>query len=129
MADAINWPIEEIPDNDSVYMRAHRQYIRNGQLSTGVFRPQGEGMSVNWDRYSSPELTRSQASRNPDDNAVVTLIVGEIRKIDHLSVGHTPEPTNQAHSEVFGLAAERELLAEMRVLLGRVAKIVLPLTG
>jgi len=127
MVDAVEWPVEQIPDSSSVYMRAHRQHFRNGQLSTGVFRAQGNGMSVNWDRYSSPELTRSQASGNPEDNAVMALAVAEIRRIDTLSVIHTPEPHNQAHSEVFGLTVGRELLTEIRVRLGRIAKIVLPL--
>jgi hypothetical protein len=35
MADDVNWQIEYIPDEDSVYMRAHRDFIREGVSATG----------------------------------------------------------------------------------------------
>ena len=126
MADELRWPIEEIPDADSVFMRAHQDYFRNGELQPGVFQPHGKGMSVNWDRYASAEGTKQQA-RNPEDNAVISMPVVKIRKIDDLRVEHTPETTNQAHSDVFGLP-KGEQLTEVRVLLGRSATIVIPLS-
>ena len=127
MADALNWPTEEIPDTDSLFMRAHRVHFRDGELQTGVFRPQGDGMSGNWNRYATAEETKQQAKNNPDDNAVVSLPVGGIRQIPDLRVEHTPEPSNRAHSEVFGFPEQHSKLTEIRVLLRRIAGVAIPL--
>ena len=126
MADPVAWPVEVIPDADSVFMRAHRQHFRDGQLGPGVFKEQDVGMSVNWDKYSSAEQTKQQAA-NPDDNAVLRMPVIGIRKIGELTVQHEPELENRAHSEVFGLPRDREELTETRVLLLRISDVVLPL--
>ena len=125
MADALNFQIEQIPDADSVFMRAHKGYIRDGNIATGVFKEQGGGMSVDWDKYASPQDTKARA-KNPADNAILSLPVGGIRTIRDLDVKHTPEPTNRAHSEV-DLPDDREELTEVRVLLSRLSTIVIPL--
>jgi hypothetical protein len=122
------WPVETVPDTDFVFMRAHRMHFRDGQLKPGVFRAQEGGMSVNWDKYSSAEETRQQAKANPEANAVVTLPVIGIRRIAPLTLEHTPEPENRAHSEVFGIPDEDELRTEVRVLLLRLTRIALPIT-
>ena len=127
MAAELRWPIEEIPDADSVFMRAHRDYFRDGELQPGVFKPHGKGMSVNWDRYASPDQTKKQASKNRDHNAVISMPVVEIRKIDDFRVEHTPAPTNRAHSDVFGLPKGVQL-NEVRVLLLRSKTIEIPLS-
>ena len=125
MANALTFPIEEIPDADLVFMRAHETCFRDGNLQPGVFTSkQGPGMSVDWDKYSSKEQTRQRA-KNPAKNAVISLSVGGIRKIDKLDVAHRPEPGNQAHSEV-DLPTNEEL-TEVRVKLRRLAQIVIPL--
>lgn len=128
MADALAFPIEDIPDADSVFMRAHKAYFRDGQLEPGVFTSkEGPGMSVDWDKYSSKEETRQRA-RTPSDNAVIAFSVRGIRKIDTLDVKHLPEPENRAHSEV-DLTAKREELTEIRLFLKRLALVVIPLSG
>jgi hypothetical protein len=124
LADALDFPIENIPDADSVFMRAHKDYIRGGDLVPGVFREQDGGMSVDWDKYASPQDTKGRA-KNPANNAVLSLSVGGIRKIRDLDVKHTPEPNNRAHSEV-DLPDDREELTEARLLLRRLAAIVIP---
>ena len=126
MGDELTWPIEEIPDSDSVFMRAHRGHFRNGELQPGVFRAHGSGMSVNWAKYSSAEETRQQATKKPEDNAVISILVAGIRKIGVLRVEHSPEPSNRAHSDVLGLE-NREHLTEARILLLRIKTIVIPL--
>ncbi len=126
MADALSFPREDIPSADSVFMRAHETYFRDGDLQPGVFTSkEGPGMSVDWDRYSSEEQTRQRA-RKPEKNAVIRLSVGGIRKIDPLDVVHRPEPDNRAHSEV-DLPTD-ETLTEIRLKLNRLVKIVIPLT-
>ena len=121
------WPIENIPGADSVFMRAHESYFRDGDLQPGVFTSkEGPGMSVDWDKYSSKEQTRQRA-RKPEKNAVIRLSVDGIRKIDQLDVAHRPEPDNRAHSEV-DLPTD-ESLTEIRFKLNRLAKTVIPLTA
>jgi hypothetical protein len=127
MADALEWPIEEIPDTDSMFMRAHKVHFIDGELQAGVFRPQGEGMSVNWCKYASTEETRLQAKNFPENNAVIALPVIGIRQIEGLGVQHTPIRENRAHSEVFGIPDAREQLVEIRMRLRRIARCVLPI--
>lgn len=126
MADDVDWQVEHIPDEDSVYMRAHKDFLRNGLLQPGVFREHNGGMSVDWDKYCTPHETRSRA-KNPSVNAVIEMDVGKIRRIQALDVIHRPKPENRAHSEVIGLPTESENLTETRALLRDVSTIVLSL--
>ena len=123
MADEIVWPVEEIPGDDFVYMRAHGDHFRLRMLLPGVFRNQGSGMSVDRDKYSSPEESLQRA-RKPQNNAIIRLPVIEIRDIDGLTVQHTPKSENRAHTDVFGLP-EGERLTEVRLLLLNLARVVI----
>jgi hypothetical protein len=67
MSDDVNWQAEHIPDEDSVYMRAHKHILRGKTLLPGIFRPHDGGMSVDWEKYSSPEECRQRA-RIPEEN-------------------------------------------------------------
>ena len=116
--------MEQIPDADFVYMRAHRNLIPKGKIEPGVFREQQGSMSVDWERYSSPQATRARAV-NPADNAVLKMNVGGIRKINRIQVEHAPIPTNQAHTDVF-LPRSSEDLTEARYNLIAVATIEIP---
>lgn len=123
-----NLRIEVIPDAHNVFMRAHQDHFsrKTGELQPGVFRAQeDEYMSVDWEKYSTPQATRARARQYPERNAVLSLSVLGIRRIDSLDVIHKPEPDNQAHSGVV-LPLEREELVEIRILLLRIAQIVLP---
>jgi hypothetical protein len=113
----VKWPIEEIPDEDHVFIRAHRSYFKKGKLKPGVFRDHGKSMSVNWDSYSTPEETQQQA-RIPEHNGVVGLITGEVRKVP-LEVEHSPELENRAHSEIIGNKDP-----EVRIKLKRICQLI-----
>lgn len=128
MAGDVIWQPEHIPDEDDVYMRAHRTHFRNGRLQPGVFQPHGGGMSTDWGKYSSPSQTRQRAA-NPPANAVIEMSVGGIRGIQKLDVLHTPDyaNSNRAHSDVLGLPDNREDLTEARVLLLGLSSIILAL--
>jgi len=121
----LSFPVEAIPDADALYVRAHRNILRDGHIVPGVFRAQGAGISVDWSKYSSPEQTRLRAKK-PPDNAVMALIAGEIRTQVKLPVLHKPDPENQSHSEVT-LPENGEDLTEARIKPGRIATIVIPL--
>src|SRR6266446_6467447 len=120
------WPKEDIPDNASVFMRIHKNFIIGGDVMPNAFRDQGPGVSVDWNEYSTPLETRNRA-RTPSANAVISMIAAEIHKIDALIVEHAPiqENTfdeegrplapNRAHSEVIG-----QKTTEVRVKLSRI---------
>src|ERR1700733_5373199 len=95
------WDIENIPDGDFVFMRAHKTDFKNGELNPGVFRDRKGGMSTDWEKYSTAEQSRNRAIV-PDDNSIIKLSVAGIRNIEKLSVIHEPLPDNRAHAEVFG---------------------------
>lgn len=98
-----DWPKEEIPDRDALFMRVHRGYVDNGELQPGVFRDQGDGMSTNWQKYCpTPEEAWRQA-KSPENNGVIKLVVGPIRSIP-LLVEHTPDLVrrNRSHTDIKG---------------------------
>ena len=128
------WPVEEIPDADTLYMRVHRQWIKpDGTLWPTCFknRPDDRGaMSTDWDRYSTPEETRRRA-RRPGDNAVVAMNVGQVRAIPEQRVQHSPVfghpdlTDNRAHTDVHG---SKEQGPETQLAFRRIATVVLPLS-
>ena len=112
------WPVEQIPNEDFLFMRIHACYLEFGE-PLGAFKDIGVGMSTDWEKYSTAQETRDRA-RNPKKNGIIKLNAGKVRELDGLSVGHTPEPENQAHSEVFG-----EKTPQIRVKLNRLAEWVI----
>ncbi|MBO0932717.1 hypothetical protein [Fibrella aquatilis] len=105
-----NWPIEPIPNEHDVYFRVHKNYIVND--GPYMFKPrafvergdkadQHKSMSTNWEEYSTPEQTQSEA-KIPMDNGVVAMSVGGLRS-ENLTVNHAPIPTIRAHTDVNGL--------------------------
>ena len=126
MADDVIWTLEKIPDHDSVYMRAHTDFVRDGVVQPSVFREHKGAMSVDWKKYSTPQQTRDRA-KIPSANAVIQMQAGEIRAIHNLKVEHRPMPTNRAHSDVLGLPSDNENLTEARVLLLACSTVVLSL--
>lgn len=139
MADPINpqappvWDKEPIPDDALVFMRVHKNQLdADGEPIPGAFRnrPQStDGMSTDWEMYSSPEECRNRA-RNPVGNAVIQLKVGDVRQIPEQTVEHTPiyqpdaEPPNinRAHTDVYG-----EKDAEVRLKLMRIYRMAIRL--
>ena len=127
MADEeLGYPVEIIPDSDSVFMRAHRNHVRDGEFGPGVFRAHAGGMSVDWDKYSSADATRERGKQSRENYAVIQMGVRGIRAIKGLDVKHSPEANNRAHSNV-DLPEGREDVTEVRLHLGRLAEIVIPL--
>lgn len=121
------WPIEAIPDASQLFMRAHKSLLLDGEIRPNIFREQGKGMSVDWDKYSTPEQSRAR-SKVPADNGIVQLNTSRVRMILGLTVTHdpvqegavddqgTPLPVNRAHSLVKGVGTD----AQKRVVLSRI---------
>lgn len=95
------WPPEFIPDDHDLFMRVHRLWTKNGIAMPGAFQNRDGGMSTDWAQYSTADQTRGRG-RNPADNGVVEMRVGSVRVLPNQRVEHTPEPTNRAHTDVFG---------------------------
>jgi hypothetical protein len=109
-----SWPIEEIPDPDTLYYRVH---VNDG-LGPNIFRERDGGMSVNWSKYRTAEDTRTKGARKqPSEYGVIALVAGRIRSVQGLSVEHTPREDNRSHSDVRGLGTSGTELNVKRHLL------------
>ncbi len=118
-----SWPIEDIPDQDHLFMRMHRMWFKpEGTIIPGAFQKRGGGTSTDWSRYSTPQQTRRRG-RTPSDNAVIGMIVGAVRAKPTQRVEHTPKPENRAHTDVLGEDDE-----EVRTKLVRLTELVLHLS-
>lgn len=127
------WPVEEIPDTDTLYLRVHQQWLRDGQVLPGCFQNRPDeatgAMSSDWAKYATAEETRQRA-RRPEVNAVVALYVGEVRAIPEQHIVHSPVqddpvlPDNRAHTDIAG---PKETDPEIRRLFVRIASLVLSL--
>ncbi len=104
------WPVEIIPDEDSVYYRIHQTFIRDGELIPGGFKERGSekarGMSTDWEKYSTPEESRNRAKK-PTQNGIISFVVGNLREVK-LRVIHAPTQ-NRAHTNVKGIDVETRL--------------------
>lgn len=104
--EIVPWEVEEIPDQDILFMRIPRIYFPDGILNPAAFHntpTRKDGMSTDWNKYSTARDTRRRSQRKPpEEHAVVQLVVGEVRKIPDQTVVHAPLLSNRAHTEVFG---------------------------
>jgi hypothetical protein len=100
-----DWPIEDVPDADTLFKRAHRNHIVEGEMQpSACFRDIGSGMSVNWQKYcATPEECRQKAQRNPMNNGVWSFQAGAMRLVPML-VAHSPNRglNDRSHSDVIG---------------------------
>jgi hypothetical protein len=107
------WQAEEIPGADHLFLRVHKANVRDGFLIDNAFQEFHGGMSTNWSKYSTPEITRDQVAELPPRNGklrdpkvygVVSLKAEAVRAIPNVSVEHTPdwERNNRAHTDVHG---------------------------
>lgn len=115
---SVEWPIEDIPDVDGLYMRVHPMYFfPDGELNPGVFRPRSGPMSTNWARYSTPEDTRQGAKQKtpPSDYSVLSLPVGPVRHEAGQAVEHSPQFDNRSHTDVIGTRDNEARLKLLRM--------------
>src|SRR3974390_1478453 len=56
------WPKEDIPEEDRIFMRIHLATFRCAKDQApppGVFRNHKGGMSVDWEKYATAEMTQA----------------------------------------------------------------------
>jgi len=115
--EIVSWPKENIPDQALMFMRVHRNFLDDkGDPTPGVFRNHNKGMSVDWNKYSTPKETLSRA-RKPAENGIIQMVARNIRQLPSQTVEHSPLEANRAHSEVFG-----EKDTEVRLKFSRIFK-------
>lgn len=113
------YDIEEIPDEDKLFYRIHKDFYRRGNLIPGAFREIRDGMSADWERYSTPTTSICRAKR-PIDNGIVSLLVKNIRDMN-LEVIHKPSEKNRAHSIVKGKTKKIQDDPEVRLKLRKIS--------
>ncbi len=112
-----------IPNEAQLYCYIHKSNIRERKPIELAFRNTpfigGKDLSSDWNKYSTPELTRSRlalqqkgsgkGNKNPDDYFIVKLSVNDIlTKIPDQLTEHDPIqnhqilPDNRAHSKIIG---------------------------
>lgn len=112
-AEVVKWESEQIPDPAELYMRVHTGQLPDGVLHPGVFKEQGDYLSVDWEKYSTKEESRRRA-KEPGKIGIVTLIAGTVRAIEDLRVEHEPIPLNRAHSGIKGITIPDGNAAKIR---------------
>lgn len=103
---SVSWPAEVIPDEDTLYMRAHKSHISDGELQPGVFcdKPKVNGaMSTNWKRYCETAAHARALAKTPEDNGIISFITRDVRAVP-LVVNHTPDHDrgDRSHADVVG---------------------------
>jgi hypothetical protein len=116
------WPIEVVPDDDTLFLRVHRDLVRKDRtIRTKAFEKHGGGMSTNWCRYATAFETRSHPLKGcPERYGVLAVSAAPARRVPGHDVVHSPLvghatlPDNRAHTDVTGRDDEED-----RVMLGR----------
>lgn len=126
LTDASEIPVEEVPDEDKLFLALHRTF--GTTMSPSHFKPQAKpgapiGLSCDWDKYRTAEQCRD-ARRIPADNGVGALVAGDVRRQCACTVSHTPEVTNKGHCEI---GHDKIGDVEVRVKLCRIATEVIPI--
>ena len=109
MGDFITFKIEKIPDEDHLYLRVHKNNNHSATetyVPAEIFKPQGDSMSTEWNKYSNP-LQALNNARKPSENSIASLNIGKVRLIPLLKVIHDPSKANQAHTSVYGIDGDR----------------------
>ncbi len=142
------WEPESIPDASQVFRLIPAHMVKKGSRipSESMFVPDADGLSVDWDKYSTPEeslvrtgLTfrfQSEEFKDPARFLVFQLHVEQVRKLEGiLAVNHTPvfhgnpppagRPNNRSHSSIIGSDEEvrlklRDVAVEVEVNMERV---------
>lgn len=121
----VMWEVEDIPGSDRLYMFVNRNDIEGGYPVVGVFRNRGDGadagMSTDWSKYATPRETRARA-RAPERNAVIEMVVDQVRRIPEQVVQHAPYAERRAHTNVKGPKKAKFSGTQVRYMLWRISR-------
>lgn len=109
---------EEVPDGDTLFMRIHRMWVRDGDLNPGTFRNHGDGMSTDWSKYSDPAQTKNRVvnyDKDPDNYGVLSMNVEKVRQIPDQIVVHKPLDDNRSHTDVEGVKKTKQRVLYLEI--------------
>lgn len=115
-----NFPIEPIANHSVLFYRVHKTFIIENEIVPGAFQSKIDGMSTDWDKYSTAVQSLA-LSKVPSDNGIVSFHVKLIRQEPYLDVEHDPKLYNGAHSLILGIPEKGELKTKARLMLKRTA--------
>lgn len=104
--------VEEISDEDRMFYRIPQKQLGPEGIHEGVFRDRrGDGMSVDWEKYSTAQQTRERGRLDADEYGIVAFVAGQVRaiRVPPLSVVHHPVEGNQAHSHIHGINGAKDM--------------------
>jgi hypothetical protein len=118
------WPAEPISNYHCVYIRVHKEYIKNGMPSKSAFTntpKEGDNLSSDWCKYCSPATSRDLISKQKNSKGefknpalfyiwkfeVIVLRQMDIpQRVEHNPLFNEPEidgrPNNRAHAIIIG---------------------------
>lgn len=106
---AMTWPVEDVPDSDKLFRRAHRMFFKEDRMMPGVFQEKEGAISVSWERYATAQDARAAvAPEKRPSNAILSVRAGQVREIVPLRVLHEPLPGDRAHSGIHGVGKDPE---------------------
>ena len=121
---------EDVPNEDYLYYRIHKNEVRNGKVPPGSFSEKGDGnekgMSTDWSKYSTPkEALNRPTTRYPEGDrtkthGIISFIVEKVREIDGIKVLHAPRSYNIAHTHICGIPPQDPTKTEVRSKLARI---------
>jgi hypothetical protein len=103
-ARSLDWPVETIPDEDTVFRRVHKALLDVEDpdfIPPAAFRVVADEISVEWEKYASADEAMRRA-RDPLVNGLIELQVSNIRETGSLDVKHVPLSDNRAHANIVG---------------------------
>ena len=110
--------VDQVPDEAILYHRVHVNFVKHsgGHLRPNCFSDKkGVGLSTDWDKYSTAAQTRLRPGPEKAVNyGIVGFNAGAVRHIQQLTVAHSPTEDNDAHTDIFGLSTDAELLTAQR---------------
>jgi hypothetical protein len=128
----MNWTVEYIPNSDFLYRRVHANILiiaQNWDDITPFAFKDNNGISVDWNKHSTPEESRQRAV-NPEQIGIIQIKVESARQFQNLSVDHTPLPSNRAHANINGLKTyKKEDQTDIRKRLARLATWIIKCRG
>lgn len=111
---------EEIPNDAQLFYRIPKAHVIDGDIMWHSFTPVGDGLSTDWDKYSTAEeaLTRPTPAypngRTRQTHGIGHFNVSHLHEIDILRVIHAPSIANRAHSLIQGFPEAKEPYIKIR---------------